>query len=103
MANQAFNTDGSGNFTAEAQGYYNDFFNLETPPHGRNIQNELYQLYATQDSASSAYTQQVLAAIQFAYCRYICFLMANGQATDSNGQLSPNCSSLPSVCPACSS
>jgi arylsulfatase A-like enzyme len=82
LGNQAFKTDASGNMTTEALAYYNDFFDVGTQ-HGINIQNELYNLYAT--------NAQVQAAIQLAYCRYICFLQKNGESTGSNGQIEANC------------
>lgn len=82
LGNQAFKTDGSGTKTTEALAYYNDFFDIGTQ-HGINIQNELYNLYAT--------NAQVQAAIQLAYCRYICFLQQNGESTGSNGQIKTDC------------
>jgi arylsulfatase A-like enzyme len=102
LGNQAFSTSGSGAFTTEAQAYHDDFFNVGSPG-GINIQDELYNLYVTTGSSTSPYTLQVQAAIQLAYCRYICFLAAGQQATGADGTINPSCTVSLSACPTCSS
>ena len=74
--NQAF--DGGGNMTQEAQAYWNDFFNQNSPP-GINVPDELY--YPNQ----TCLNPQVQAAIQFAFNNYMSYLTCAGDMSGSDG------------------